>query len=136
MNERLGFVVSDFNADMTHMMCKIAEEHTKFLGAKVEKIIRVPGAFDMPIAVKKLLEMKNIDSVVTLGAVIQGDSDHDITVAGVSAKKIADLAVEFSKPVSLGVSGPRMSRADGVKRIEGYAKRAVESSVKLLRRLK
>ena len=128
--------MSDYNADITHLMSKIAQEHVAFLGAKVEKIIRVPGAFDMPLAVKKLLEMKQIDGVVTLGAVIEGDTDHDNIVAHNAARKIADLTTEYGKPVSLGISGPKMTRADGVKRLEGYAKRAVETTVKMLRRLK
>ena len=44
-------------------------------------------------------------------------------------------ARHYGKPVSLGVSGPKMSRADGVKRIEGYAKRSTEACVKMIRRL-
>ncbi len=134
-NERLGLVVSDYNADITHLMGKIAEEHAVFLGAKITKTIRVPGAFDIPIAVKKLVDMKNIDGVVTLGTVIEGDTDHDTIVASNAARKITDLSVESGKPVSLGISGPKMSHPDAVKRLEGYAKRAVETTVKLLRRL-
>jgi len=136
VNEKLGMVVSDFNADITHLMAKIASEHAEFNGAKVTKQIRVPGVFDMPLAVKKLLENKNIDGVVTLGAVIEGDTGHDEIVTNNATKKIADLSVEYSKPVSLGVSGPKMTRADGVKRIDEYAKRAVESCLKMIRRLK
>ena len=135
-NEKLGMVVSDFNADITHMMSKIAEEHATFLGAKVTKLIRVPGAFDMPLAVSKLTEKKDIDGVVCLGTVIEGDTKHDEIVANNAARKIADISVTSGKPVSLGISGPKMTRADGVKRIEGYAKRSVESAIKMIRRLK
>lgn len=135
-NEKLGFVVSDYNADITHLMSKIAEEHAEFLGAKVAKLIRVPGAFDMPLAARKLVERKDINGVVCLGAVIEGDTAHDEIVAQNTARKIADISVQSGKPVSLGVSGPKMTRADGVKRIESYAKRSVESALKMIRRLK
>ncbi|MFH2028315.1 MAG: 6,7-dimethyl-8-ribityllumazine synthase [Nanoarchaeota archaeon] len=135
-NEKLGFVISDYNADITHLMGKIAEEHAQFLGAKVTKTIRVPGAFDMPLAVSKLTKQKDIDAVVCLGVVIEGDTDHDQIVAHNAARKIADLSVESGKPVSLGVSGPKMTRADGIIRAEGYAKRSVESALKMIRRLK
>jgi 6,7-dimethyl-8-ribityllumazine synthase len=134
VNEKLGFVVSDYNADITHLMSKIGQEHAEFLGAKVSKMVRVPGAFDMPLAVSKIL--KNVDGVVCLGTVIEGDTDHDQIVAQNAARKIADLSVASGKPVSLGVSGPKMSHADGVKRIDGYAKRSVESALKMIRRLK
>ena len=135
-NEKLGFVVSDYNADITHLMSKIAEEHAEFLGAKVAKLMRVPGAFDMPLAVSKLVQRKDINGVVCLGAVIEGDTAHDEIVANNAARKIADLSVESGKPISLGISGPKMTRADGVKRIDGYAKRSVESVLKMIRRLK
>lgn len=135
-NEKLGFVVSDYNADITHLMSKIGQEHAEFLGAKVSRLIRVPGAFDMPLAVNSLVKRKDIDGVVCLGAVIEGDTAHDEIVANNAARKIADISVNSGKPVSLGVSGPGMTRADGVKRIESYAKRSVESAVKMIRRLK
>jgi len=135
-NEKIGFVVSDYNADITHLMSKIGQEHVEFLGAKVAKLIRVPGAFDMPLAVSSLVKRKDIDGVVCLGAVIEGDTAHDEIIAHNAARKIADLSVQSGKPVSLGVSGPGMTRADGVKRIEGYAKRSVESALKMIRRLK
>jgi|TARA_B100001971_G_scaffold185673_1_gene185104 6,7-dimethyl-8-ribityllumazine synthase len=135
-NEKLGFVVSDYNADITHLMGKIAQEHAEFLGAEVKKVIRVPGTFDIPIAVKKLADKKDIDGIVTLGAVVEGDTDHDNIVAQNAARKIADIGVESGKPVSLGISGPKMSRADAVRRIEGYAKRSTETVVKMIRRLK
>ncbi|MBU0536429.1 MAG: 6,7-dimethyl-8-ribityllumazine synthase [Nanoarchaeota archaeon] len=135
MNEKIGIVVSDFNADVTHLMAKIAEEHASFLGAKVTKTIRVPGAFDMPLAIKILLEKKDIDGVVTLGAVIEGDTDHDNIVANNAARKMADLSVQYGKPVSLGVTGPKISHAGAVDRIDEYSKRSVESCLKMIRRL-
>lgn len=134
--EKIGFVVSDFNADITHLMAKIAEEHVKFLGAKVVKVLRVPGAFDIPLAVKKLIDSKDIDGVVTLGTIIEGETGHDQIIASNAARKITDLSVDSGKPVSLGISGPGQTRADGVKRIEAYAKRSVETCIKMLRNLK
>ena len=135
-NERIGLVVSDFNADITHLMSKIAEEHIVFLGAKLTKLIRVPGAFDMALAVSELVKKKDIDGVVCLGTVIEGDTKHDEIVAHNAARKITDLSVASGKPIALGISGPGMTRADGVKRIESYAKRSVETAIKMIRRLK
>ncbi len=136
MKEKLGIVVSDYNAEITHLMSKIAQEHAEFLGAQVVKTIRVPGTFDIPLAVKKLIDKKDIEGVVTLGAVIEGDTDHDQIVAQNAARKVADIAVESGKPIGLGITGPKMTRLDGMKRIEGYAKRSTEAVVKMIRRLR
>ena len=130
---KLGFVVSEFNRDITYQMELLGKEHAQFLGAEVTSVVYVPGVFDMPFAAKKLLLQKDIDAVVTIGCVIQGDTAHDEIVAQHAARKLMDLSLEFDKPVTLGITGPRMSRPDAHKRVD-YAKRAVEAAVKLLLR--
>jgi 6,7-dimethyl-8-ribityllumazine synthase len=130
----LGFVVSEYNFDITSMMLERAKAHAEFLEANVAKVVMVPGVFDMPLAVKKLIQNKEIDGVVTIGCVIEGETDHDQIVIQNAARKMADLAVEFGKPVALGVSGPGMTRLQAQDRVEN-AKQAVESCVKMLKRL-
>lgn len=128
----MGIVAAEFNYDITYAMVELAKEHAKFLGADVKIIVKVPGVFDMPLVVKKVLEKNDIDCVVTLGAVIEGQTEHDEIVAQHAARKIADLSLEYGKPVSLGIAGPGMSRLEAHKRIE-YAKRAVDAAVKMVK---
>ena len=132
---KIGIVASEFNYEITYPMVELAKEQADFLGAEITYIVKVPGAFDMPLAVKKLLEKKNIDGVVTLGAVIEGETKHDEIVIQHASRKIADLALEYNKPVSLGVSGPGLSRLAAQERVE-YAKRAVEAVVKMVKKMK
>ena len=132
---KIGAVVSEFNYDITMMMLERAKEHAQFLGAEMNQIVKVPGVFDMGLAVKKLLERKDVDGVVTIGAVIEGETEHDDIIIQHAARKIADLALEYNKPVGLGISGPGMTRLQAEARIE-RAKAAVEAVVKLHRRLK
>ena len=135
MTIKLGFVVSEFNRDLTSQMEILGKEHAAFLGASVDKVLYVPGVFDMPLAVKKLAQDNGIDAIVTIGCVIQGATKHDEIVIQHASRKIADLAMEYGKPVTLGISGPGMSRIDAFERVE-YAKRAVEAAVKMIRMLK
>ncbi len=132
---RLGLVVAEFNRDITYMMEILAREHAEFLGAEIADVIRVPGVFDIPIALKKMLERGKVDAVATLGCVIEGETEHDEVVAQHSARKIMDLSLEYGIPVALGVSGPGMGRIAAQQRID-YAKRAIEAAVKLARRLR
>ena len=132
---KLGMVVAEFNRDITYMMEILAKEHAEFLGAEITDIIRVPGTFDVPIAIKKILEKSDVDGVVTIGCVIEGETEHDEVVAQHAARKIMDLSLEYGKPVTLGISGPGMGRIAAHQRVD-YAKRAVEAAVKLVRRLK
>ncbi len=132
---KLGLVVAEFNRDITYMMEVLAKEHAEFLGSEITDIIRVPGVFDAPIAVKRILEKSDVDAVVAVGSVIEGETEHDEVVAQHAARKIMDLSLEYNKPVTLGISGPGMGRIAAQKRIE-YAKRGVEAAVKLVKRLK
>ena len=131
---RIGAVVSEFNYDITQMMLELAREHAKFLESEITEVITVPGVFDMPLAIKKLLKNDQIDAVITLGAVIEGSTSHDEIVVQHASRKIADLALEYDKPVALGISGPGMTRLEAHQRVD-YAKRAVESAVKMYKRL-
>ena len=128
-------VVAEFNRDITYMMEILAKEHAEFLGAEITDILRVPGTFDVPIAIKKILEKSDVDGVVTIGCVIEGETEHDEVVAQHAARKIMDLSLEYGKPVTLGISGPGMGRIAAHQRVD-YATRAVEAAIKLVRRLK
>ena len=130
----LGIVVSEYNFDITSVMLERAKAQANFLEVNVAKVVMVPGVFDMPLAVKKLLLNKEIDAVVTLGAVIEGETEHDDIVITNAARKMTDLSVEYEKPVGLGVTGPGMTRLQAQDRIE-KAGEVVESVVKLLKRL-
>ncbi|NYT16482.1 MAG: 6,7-dimethyl-8-ribityllumazine synthase [Methanomicrobiales archaeon] len=134
MSVKLGFVVSEFNRDITYMMEVEGKEHASFLGAEVTECMYVPGAYDMPLAIKKMLKTGSVDAVVTIGCVIEGATQHDEIVVQHAARKIIDLSLEFEKPVSLGISGPGMTRMEASERID-YARRAVESAVKMVQRL-
>ncbi|MEE8168286.1 MAG: 6,7-dimethyl-8-ribityllumazine synthase [Candidatus Hydrothermarchaeales archaeon] len=131
----IGIVASEFNYDITYAMVELAKEQADFLEADITHIVKVPGTFDMPLMVKKLLEKQDVDGVVTLGAVIEGETEHDEIVIQHASRKIADLSLKYEKPVALGVTGPGLSRLQAHERVK-YAKRAVESVVKMVKRLK
>ncbi|MDD5111148.1 MAG: 6,7-dimethyl-8-ribityllumazine synthase [Candidatus Altiarchaeota archaeon] len=131
----IGIVASEFNYDITFAMVELAKEHAKFLEAHVVNVVKVPGVFDIPLAVKKLISRKDVDCIVTLGAVIEGQTEHDEVVAQHAARKIIDLSLEHNKPVSLGITGPGMSRLEAQTRVE-YAKHAVETAVKMVKRMR
>jgi 6,7-dimethyl-8-ribityllumazine synthase len=133
---RLAVVVSEFNFDVTRIMLEKALDHAKFLDAEVTIVYKVPGTYDTPYGVMEVIRLDYVDAVVVLGAVIQGETKHDEVVAHQAARKLLDLGVQYGKPVTLGVIGPGASRVQALERAEEYARRAVESAVKLARRRK
>ena len=130
---RLGIVVSEYNYDITMMMLERARSHAEFLGAEVAKEIKVPGVFEIPLGVKSIID--DVDAVVALGCVIEGETKHDEVIMHNAARKIQDIMVETGKPVALGISGHGQSRLQAEARIE-KAREAVESAVKMVKRMK
>ncbi len=132
---RVAIVVSEFNYDVTLLMLERAKEEVTFLGATLGPVMKTPGVFDMPLASKVLLGRDDVDGLVALGAVIEGETQHDEVVMNQAARKLADLSVEFGKPVGLGISGPGETRLQAQDRIEN-AGNAVRAVVKMVRRLR
>ncbi len=129
---RIGIVVSEtYWVDITSKMLAQAEETARQAGIQVE-VVKVPGSFDIPLSVKRFLQKKDIDGVVTLGAVVKGDTDHDQVICHALAKSLIDLSLEFEKPVVLGINGPGMTRAQARARISRAAE-VVKACIELLR---
>lgn len=131
---RIGMVAAEFNFDVTSMMIERAKAEAEFLGVKITKEIFVPGVYEIPLAVKRLVERDDIDAVITLGAVITGETDHDQVITAQAARKITDLSLEYDKPVALGITGPGQTKLQAMDRIE-KGREAVDSVVKMLKRL-
>jgi 6,7-dimethyl-8-ribityllumazine synthase len=117
-------------------MLNTARNHAKNLNIHVEKIIQVPGTFDMPLIVEKLLQIEQIDAVVTLGAVIKGETGHDVVIANNTARLLSDISLKYQKPVTLGITGPDMTVRQAKNRVIVVPKLAVEAAHKMVTRLR
>jgi len=67
------------------------------------ELVRVPGAFDMPLIVRRLAQSKRYDAIVALGAVVKGETAHFDYVAGECAAGVARAALDAGVPVGFGV---------------------------------
>ena len=102
---RIGIVVTRFNEFVVEPLLRGALDALRRHGAsdKQIEIVRVPGAFDMPIVVRKLALSKRYEVLVALGAVIRGQTPHFDYVAGECASGLARIALESGVPVGFGV---------------------------------
>jgi len=132
----IAIVVSEFNNKVTSRMHKVALEKAKELKLNVKYECKVPGVFDMPLVIDTLLQKKEIDAVITLGAIIKGQTKHDEVIADVVATRISKLSIKYQKPVSLGISGPGMSERQAFARIRPVSERAVKAISSMAEELK
>jgi len=131
----IAVVVSEFNEKVTSRMLSVAQEKANLMKLKIVYTCKVPGVFDMPIIVDALLKKKDVDGVVTLGAIIKGQTKHDEVISHSAAKSFTDLSIKYQKPVSLGISGPGMQERHAYARIRPVAEHAVEAVVKISKEL-
>jgi 6,7-dimethyl-8-ribityllumazine synthase len=124
---RLAIVASQFNRDVVDAMVERALERAKEQGLKVTTVVRVPGTFEVPLAVQRLLERTDVDGVVALGAVITGETKHDEAIMQAAANALMALGLRTGKPVGLGITGPGMTYKQAKARIDA-ASRAVDAA--------
>lgn len=102
---RIGIVYAEWNENITVPMKDAAIKTLLENGILNDNIIeiKVPGTFELPLAAQYLLEYSQIDSVICIGCVIQGETKHfDFICQGVT-NGITDLNLKFNKPVIFGV---------------------------------
>ena len=97
---RFGIVVSEWNTEITEGLFTGALEALLDCGAKSENIIRwnVPGSFELTFGCKKMITDLNIDAVIAIGSVIQGETKHFDFVCSATAQGIKDLNVHYDTP--------------------------------------
>lgn len=102
---RFGIVVSKFNEMVTSRLEAAALETLKQHGAPENnlQIVRVPGAFEIPLVAKQLAQSKQFDAVICLGAVIRGETPHFDFISAEMSRGIARASWETGIPVIFGV---------------------------------
>ncbi|WP_423823496.1 6,7-dimethyl-8-ribityllumazine synthase [Salinisphaera sp. SPP-AMP-43] len=102
---RIAIVATRWNSDIVDRLVDGAIDVLTDCGVDDDDltVVKVPGAFELPLAIDRLAESGDYDGIVALGAVIRGDTPHFDYVAGECAKGLSATALEYSLPVGFGV---------------------------------
>lgn len=102
---RFGIVVSRFNSFISDRLVEGALDALVRHGAEADsaQIVRVPGAFEIPMTAKKMVEAARYDAIICLGAVIRGATPHFDYVSAEVSKGIAAVSLDSGVPVTFGV---------------------------------
>ena len=140
---RFAILASRFNEFVVDALVRGALDALRRHGASDKQVdlVRVPGAYDMPVVARKLALSRRYDAIIAVGAVIRGETSHYDHVAGECASGLSRVAAETGVPVAFGVlttedTAQALDRAGGKAGNKGAdaAESAVEL-VNLLRRL-
>ena len=102
---KIALVVSRFNSFLTEQLVKGAADAFVRLGGDEKDLllVRVPGAYEIPLVAKKLAAAQAVDAVLALGAVVQGATAHADLINQATAKAFEEISVETGVPVLDGV---------------------------------
>lgn len=104
-NSKFGIVVARFNSFITESLLNGALDTLKRHGAEDSdiEIVRVPGAFELPLAVQAMADKGDYDAIIALGCVIRGGTPHFEYVAGECVKGMSQVMLQKKIPVAFGV---------------------------------
>ncbi len=102
---RIALLVSRFNSFVVESLLAGALDTLKRHGADERdlQIVRVPGAWEMPVVAQRLAASKRFDAIIALGAVIRGGTPHFEYVAGECTKGLSSVSMKYDIPVAFGV---------------------------------
>ncbi len=102
---KFALVISRFNSFITERLLEGALDCLRRQGVAEDNltVVRVPGAWEIPVAAKRLALSKAYDAVVCLGAVIRGSTPHFDYVAAEVSKGIAQISLDSGVPISFGI---------------------------------
>lgn len=105
---RIAILISEWHIEITEALYEGALKTLVKSGVKSKNIFKkyVPGSFELPLAAQFFAKQKNIDAVICLGCIIQGETKHFDFIAQSVANGIMDVGLKFNKPVIFGVLTP------------------------------
>jgi 6,7-dimethyl-8-ribityllumazine synthase len=104
--KKFALVVARFNGFIVESLLEGALDTLKRVGNVSEQditVVRIPGAFEMPLALQRVAASKKYDAIIGLGAVIRGGTPHFEYVSGECTKGIGQVALAYNLPVAFGV---------------------------------
>jgi len=104
-NVKIGIVVSEWNDRITDSLLDGAKKTLLDYGVCEDKILvqHVPGSFELPLGAKWMLKYTDVDAVICIGCIIQGETRHFDFIAQAVANGITNVGLEFSRPVIFSV---------------------------------
>ncbi|MFP6674365.1 MAG: 6,7-dimethyl-8-ribityllumazine synthase [Pirellulaceae bacterium] len=123
----VGLVSAPYHAAVQRMEEMTTERLEASPSSMLTSVIKVQGVFEIPLQVQTLLERDDIDAVITLGAIEEGETGHGVALSNAVFPALLGLSLRFNKPVGLGIIGPLATPEQIESRAEKTAKEATSA---------
>ena len=134
---KLAIVVSEWNEDVTEALYQGAYETLVGNGAKKENIIRknVPGSFELSLGAQWMAEIEDIDAIICIGCVVQGETKHFDFICDAVANGITNVSLKYNKPVIFGILTPNTQKQALDRAEEKYGNKGDEAAITAIKML-
>ena len=126
---RCAILAAEFAKAVVDVMVDEASREAASGGADVVKVIRVAGAYELPLLADVLLANSEIDFVVVLGFIERGATQHGEVMGHVVHQTLVDLQLKYRKPMGLAIIGPGATLEQAGTRMAEYARAAVKAAL-------
>lgn len=123
--KKFAIIATSFHEKSMKLMVNDAKKTAQDEGLQVVAEVWVPGCYEVPLILKRLLAKKDIDGAVVLGIIEKGETKHGLVMGIVVHDAIVRIELETGKPVGLGILGPEIRLNQVPSRAKLYAKKSV-----------
>jgi len=130
--KNIALVIGSFHKKEAEEMVDEARKAATEAGLTIAEEVWVPGSYEKPLALKKLLQRADVDGAVVLGIIERGETKHGLVMGMVVHEAIVHLQLEFMKPIGVGILGPEILPEQIPSRTRPYARAAVLATAEML----
>jgi 6,7-dimethyl-8-ribityllumazine synthase len=127
MKKNIALILGSFHKKEVEEMLNEARKTAGEIGLNIIEEVWVPGSYEKPLALKKILTREDVDGAVVLGIIERGETKHGLVMAQVVMDKIVELELEHMKPVGIGILGPEILSDQISVRLRPYARDAIRA---------
>lgn len=128
MKKNIALILGSFHKQQVEEMLGEARKAAQEIGLKIIEEIWVPGSYEKPLALKRLLLREDIDGATILGIIERGETKHGLVMAHTVMNKIVELELQYMKPVGIGILGPEILPEQIPDRLRPYARDAIKAT--------
>tara|TARA_B100000768_G_scaffold167510_1_gene171643 strand:+ start:64 stop:858 length:795 start_codon:yes stop_codon:yes gene_type:complete len=129
---RLGVVIGEFHNVLMDRMLEDARVSAEAMGGRVDQVVWVPGTYEAPLVVERMLEDDALDAVCVVGYIEKGSTLHGQEMGSTCSLIFKQLELEHGKPVGMGIIGPGATAEQAEGRV-AYAGNAIRASIRMAR---
>lgn len=125
----ISIIAADFHKDLADHMINMAKKELAKFNADVVSTVRVPGSYEIPLAIKHIIDKEKTDAIVVLAYIERGQTLHGEVMGHVVHDALIRLQLKHNMPMGLGIIGPGATKNQADKRKTNTAKAAVHAAL-------